>query len=71
MREKIYPTKGPITLKRQFSKDEQSVGISIAVGIVIGAVIGVLTDNLGLWIALGLAIGSGVRATRAAKGRRG
>ena len=34
-----------------------------AVGIIIGVVIGVLTDNVGLWIALGLVFGTAIGAT--------
>jgi hypothetical protein len=32
----------------------------IGLGIIFGVVVGVLTDNVGLWIALGLALGAGM-----------
>ena len=35
-------------------------GVGLALGIVIGSVIGVATDNIGLWIPIGVATGAGV-----------
>ena len=35
----------------------------MTLGIAIGALVGVLTDNIGLWISLGLAIGAGAGNT--------
>ena len=37
-------------------------------GIIIGTVIGALTDNVGLWIAIGIVIGAGVGILMAKKG---
>ena len=34
--------------------------MGIALGISIGTAIGVLTDNIGLWLSLGVAIGCGI-----------
>ena len=34
--------------------------LGAAYGVAIGSVIGVLTDNIGLWLSLGVAIGCGV-----------
>ena len=39
---------------------EKKLGSGIAIGIVFGTVIGVLTDNIGLWLSVGIAIGAGV-----------
>jgi len=44
-------------------KKEKNIGLGTAYGIAIGTAIGVLTDNLGLWISLGMAIGSGIEFT--------
>jgi uncharacterized membrane protein YoaK (UPF0700 family) len=35
----------------------QTIGISFIVGMIIGSVIGRLTENMGLWIAIGPVIG--------------
>ena len=35
-------------------------------GCAVGAVIGVLTDNAGLWIAVGIAVGAGIGAANGA-----
>ena len=36
----------------------------IALGLLIGVVVGIAQDNIGLWISLGLAIGSGIDYSR-------
>ncbi len=36
----------------------------IGMGIIVGVVIGYLTDNVGLWIALGLVFGAAIEAAR-------
>mgnify|MGYP006086751559 FL=1 len=41
--------------KREFSIKEKS----IAIGVVGGTLVGVLTDNIGLWLPLGIAFGAG------------
>ncbi|MEO2143390.1 MAG: hypothetical protein ABGW83_04610 [Flavobacteriaceae bacterium] len=42
--------------KREFSIKEKS----IAIGVVGGTLVGVLTDNIGLWLSLGIAFGVGI-----------
>lgn len=37
----------------------------IALGIIFGSVVGVITDNVGLWIPLGLCLGAAFAETRA------
>ena len=45
-------------------KNAKGTSTSVGVGIAVGAIVGVLTDNPGLWIAIGLAVGSAVGAAR-------
>ena len=35
-------------------------GKHVALGIIFGTLLGVLTDNIGLWLSLGVAIGAGL-----------
>jgi len=35
----------------------------VGLGLIIGVTVGALTDNVGLWLAVGLAIGAGLYAT--------
>lgn len=35
-------------------------GQGMAIGIVLGTVIGVLLDNMGAWLAIGVALGAGI-----------
>ena len=42
--------------EREFSIKEKS----IAIGVVGGTLVGVLTNNIGLWLSLGIAIGVGI-----------
>ena len=35
-------------------------GIITGIGIMVGTLIGVLTDNIGLWLSLGLCMGAGI-----------
>ncbi len=46
------------TLKSDQGSNEMGTGI--AAGIAIGIAIGVATDNIGLWLPLGIAIGVGL-----------
>ena len=39
-------------------------GIIIGIGIMVGTLIGVLTDNVGLWLSLGLCMGAGIEYTK-------
>ena len=51
-------------------KKGQIIGISFVAGLTIGIVVGALTDNMGLWIAMGTVIGlliGAVLASRAAE----
>lgn len=32
----------------------------MAIGIILGTLIGVLTDNMGTWLAIGVALGAGI-----------
>jgi len=41
-------------------KNERPLALGMAFGVAAGSVIGVLTDNIGLWIPVGLAIGAGI-----------
>ena len=42
---------------RKFGKPERAVGIALTFGLTLGIVIGSLTDNMGLWIAVGVTFG--------------
>jgi hypothetical protein len=44
-------------------KKEKDLTKSIGIGMVIGAAIGVATDNIGLWLSLGLVFGAGYGKT--------
>ena len=46
------------------------VGRGMAIGIAIGTALGVATDNLGLWLPVGIAIGAGVGNSMVKKRRR-
>ncbi len=35
----------------------------LGIGIILGTLIGVVTDNIGLWLPIGLAIGAGLAET--------
>lgn len=52
-------------MRRDFSRDETFIGVSVAMGIVFGAVIGVATDDVGLWIAIGIVVGAVAGVVRA------
>jgi len=39
---------------------ERPLTSGLALGVAAGSVIGVLTDNIGLWIPVGIAIGAGI-----------
>lgn len=34
----------------------------MAIGIALGAMIGVLLDNIGVWLAIGIALGAGIES---------
>ncbi len=43
--------------------DSQKTSVGFGIGMLTGTAIGVLTDNLQLWLPLGIAIGAGLAAT--------
>jgi hypothetical protein len=51
-------------------KNEKSLILGAAFGVAIGSVVGVLTDNLGLWISLGIALGAGIGISISQKQRK-
>lgn len=50
-------------------KKEQTLSLAIAFGVTAGTIIGVLTDNIGLWIAMGCAFGAGIGTVLMKKGQ--
>ena len=46
--------------KREFTIMEKSIGI----GVMTGTIVGVLTDNIGLWLPVGIALGAGIGTTQ-------
>jgi hypothetical protein len=49
-------------------KKENVQSKSIGIGMIIGCVIGMVTDNIGLWLSLGLVFGVAYGQTQKAKG---
>mgnify|MGYP006090225819 CR=1 FL=1 len=45
-------------------KLKQQKGFWIGIGIMIGSIIGAVTDNIGIWLPVGLAIGVGLETTQ-------
>jgi hypothetical protein len=43
-------------------KNKRPLALGMALGVAAGSVIGIITDNGGLWIPIGLAIGAGIGA---------
>ena len=43
--------------------DSQKTSVGFGIGMLTGTAIGVLTDNLQLWLPLGIAIGAALAAT--------
>lgn len=43
-------------------KNKRPLALGMALGVAAGSVIGILTDNGGLWIPVGMAIGAGIGA---------
>ena len=41
-------------------KHQKEQGAGMVIGIAIGTAIGIATDNLGVWIAIGLVFGAGI-----------
>jgi hypothetical protein len=44
-------------------------GFGMAIGLPVGTVLGILTDNLGLWLGLGLLFGVTIEGMAASRGR--
>ncbi len=53
-----------IYMKKPFCRGEQSIGVSVGMG----AVTGVASGNIGLWIAVGVAIDTAIGVTRSQSG---
>ena len=49
-------------MEKEPKKGQQ--GIIIGIGLMVGTLIGVLTDNIGLWLSLGLCMGAGIEYTK-------
>lgn len=52
------------------SANAKAMSIGVGVGLAIGAVIGLATDNIGLWLPVGVALGAGLGAAMARRGRK-
>jgi len=57
----------PFTMKKNSKAIDEKVVPYIAAGLMIGLVIGAVTENIGLWISLGLAFGAGVGYSKVEK----
>ncbi|MDA8924079.1 G-protein coupled receptor 153 [Flavobacteriaceae bacterium] len=44
-------------------KKESNIALGAGFGVAIGAVLGASTDNMGLWICVGIALGAGFGMT--------
>ena len=40
--------------------ENQKISMRAGIGLVVGVIIGSVTDNIGLWISLGLCFGAGI-----------
>ena len=45
-------------------KLKEQKGFWIGVGVMVGTTVGVLTDNIGIWLPLGIAIGVALETTQ-------
>jgi|SaaInl1SG_22_DNA_1037389.scaffolds.fasta_scaffold16068_4 hypothetical protein len=54
-------------MKKNTKAVDEKVVPYIAAGLMIGLVIGAVTENIGLWISLGLAFGAGVGYSKVEK----
>ena len=52
-------------------KEDKIIAQSTSYGLIAGVVFGVLNDNLGLWIAIGVAIGAGLGVVKMEKRKDG
>ncbi len=46
--------------KSNFNMKESKISLGAGIGLLAGIIIGSATDNVGLWIALGLCFGAGI-----------
>jgi len=51
-------------------KKNNYVAKGMAVGIAIGTAVGVATDNIGVWLCIGIALGAGIGSSRMKKHKR-
>ena len=49
-------------IEKEPKKGQQ--GIITGIGTMVGTLIGVLTNNIGLWLSLGLCMGAGIEYTK-------
>ena len=49
--------------KTNFNMKESKISLGAGIGLLAGIIIGSATDNVGLWIALGLCFGAGIGTT--------
>ncbi|MEK9997801.1 MAG: hypothetical protein VW851_02930 [Cryomorphaceae bacterium] len=54
-------------MKKNSKAIDEKVVPYITAGLIIGILVGALTDNIGLWISLGIAFGAGVGYSRIEK----
>ncbi len=45
-------------------KNKKKMGQAVAFGIALGTLVGIITDNLAIWLPVGIAIGAGIGQTR-------
>ena len=48
-------------------KKEKNLAKYLGIGMALGAAIGVATDNIGIWLSLGIVFGAGYAKTKQAK----
>jgi uncharacterized membrane protein len=48
-------------------KKNKKIGVGAAIGVAIGSLIGIITNNLALWISIGIAIGAGTAMRKSKK----
>ena len=60
-----------IYLNEVKNKEDKYLSQFTAFGLIAGVIFGLLTDNLGLWIALGVAIGAGIGFVKVEKRKDG
>ena len=58
----LFPNlfKKKLNEKTNFNMKESKISLGAGIGLLAGIIIGSATDNIGLWIALGLCFGAGI-----------